>query len=1395
MCQKSPERFKVGDTLTATVVDRNGKDVSDNVKFQWYADDKAIEGETDETLDVTVGMIGSTIKVVVTAENGNTFSSVPTAKVYAYSFEIEEAKASKVNEITVTFANPVEAENVTFTVTKGTESVPIEKVEATDWSLTEDEVTLKTSANMAKGTYTVTATDSVTKDTDSADFEVTKQEVARIEIKNTDAYTNADADPDKAHTEAYAYYDVYDQYNQSIRSSASIQWAGSCDITADKANGMLTLKKNDKKAWVYGEKIYITGVYTKTGTATSETLTVNTEQSLDTIDVVGFLKKGTSDIIEDLPEDFKTEAYYMLFHALDQNGCPLKADQIDREDVTFITDSPLVVKEVTFGEAGAANVTDNKPFTVKGTEYNAVFVNPGINVAKGGDVTVTAIANKTGNKTDYNFWVGPDAVITSFDISSPSGVVADGDQLVPIPFEAKTEDETVITNFKQLAKQEIFNTLSFTTSEGMLKLAEQDDRSAKLTWSDDDKYAAASAWGLSTSTDDIDRPVSLTAIVVGGEPDNEMLDVQDKRRPNSIADVNLADVYVEGDKLPITLNTFKFYDQYGKLIGTTWGADNGFFAAAKTKNTLKNTDFSAYTFGVRIEYAGTGKIAYTTGGGAVAESVDANGIDGKKVVIESGETANYSTTTNIKSVATGEGFKFDIAKFKDVTGKDETEPGDWDSVSPSKYKPMTVVDITQVKNLTVDDLNMFYVGELVNATGAAITGDKIINSDVLDDLKDTPMEVAAVGTDGIYKAGSDYQQTVKVTGTFGSSKVTIPTDYYTIEANKLKDTNGDDKFDAIIPYVAVVAPNGLQAADLYDKTTAKGVTKVGNDEVTAIVHKLYSDESDGAFFWQYNDFTHEFEHIDVEATDRASTIAKKLKEADETLTDETNITYEQTQAKEAAQLKAINATLAADEYTSTLKVPSAGPGTDADLASLNDFMTANRTAAKNGTASKAAAYKALTTAEATLEQKDDALEDAEAALSSANVLKANAIGRTNNLDGDTLNGTIEGWNYSSLDDEVKSAAITYIEALRDKMKTADALTTKTPADPAEVTAADAVVEDDALVGMDDDEIEAAVKASTIGAANQNAAIAYLKAKRDDLIAANDVTVTKAALNSLQAGASDKAETVATNVINLTKTTSNGDIEDCVAYDDNGLVPTATKAEAYLKAVRDQLKADDNVDKAEAAYVAWVKEDAVTAAKKAWTTKNDVEIAAEFASYRALNDANPTGIPVAPVYDTTKKAITLSDQAPYAADIKGLKDSYTFKSTLTNIYSFYDATQDLDVYLKSLDGDLTVVDQYGVVMPDAVLEYTVSNAIEDKDGYAENNFKVSDNGTEAPWINGAEIGDTFDLVISVAGSTLEKTTKVTVGADTWAAIENSDNYYTMKNGLKDVLEGQRKLGLQ
>ena len=1254
-------------------------------------------------------MVGSTIKVVVTAENGNTFSSDPTAKVDdgVYTFEIESAKATKVNEITVTFADAVDSENVTFTVTKGTESVPIEKVEATDWSLTEDEVTLKTSANMVKGTYTVTATDSVTKDTDSADFEVLdKQTVTKIVIKNTKAYTNASANAADAHLEAYAYYDVLDQYDQSIRSSASIQWAGSCEIKADKANGMLTLKKsgNDKKAWVYGEKIYITGVYTKTGAATSETLTVDTEQALNTIDVVGFLKKGDSKIIDDLPEDFKTETYYMLFHALDQNGCPLKADQIDREDVTFLSDSPLVVKEVTFGEADAANKTDNKVFTVEGTEYNGVFVNPGINVAKGGDVTVTAIANKTGKKTDYNFWVGEDAVVTTFTLDAPSGVVADGDS-VEIPFTAAEADGTPITNFKQLAKQEIFNTLSFTTSEGTLRLAEKDNRTAKLTWTDDEKYTyvqrvngeLVSPWSYSVTTDDIDRPVSLTAIVVGGEPSNEMISVQDKRRPNSIAKVNLDDVYVEGADFDITLDSFQYYDQYGKLIdedadATDYGDDNGFFAAAATPGVLKNTDFAGYAFGARIENTGNKIVwddaangdgyALTTSMTAETRKVNnANVANPKKAVIQFGESAGYETLTDITSAATGEGFKFEIAKFKDTDGAtaeiDVTDPDDWDAVSPTKYKGLTVVDITQVKNFKISDLKTFYTGAL------DITGDKIIATDELTNLKDSTYEGLAVadGFSGGIQNDTNYRQEIVVKGTYAGSPVTVPHDYYTVSTTKgsLVDNVADakDTFDKV---------GEIKLTDLYDKTTANGNAKLGQDEVVATIIAKY-DPVSGYGAWDGDTLT---PYI-------STTLGP----------DDASATFATARADyiKAAQLEEANAVLEAAGEETITKTQLTQLLTD---ETLDTRITTAEEELTNAQAAEAVAKKAATDAKTAVDTKQGEYDTALATLGEKNAAASTAKGdlSTEELEAaETIDVTADATNEDS---EIE--ALTTIGGITDTTSVGKIQTYLKALIAVNTAKANLDTKKEALEGAQGD---------------------YTEAQSDYTMAQETTLAKQEALATLEA--KKAAKTAAAG----TATGAGSDWEALVA---------------------------DYYDKD--------------------TTKSKL----------VTNGEN--------VYDTAKLAITYSDQAPYAADITGLLDSYTFNPELTvidgslnTVGGFYDATQ------KKGKGNLKIVDQYGVAYADGVLEFTISNAVEDKDGYAENNFKVSNNGTATPSIVGAEIGDTFDLTVSVKGETLKKTTKVTVGADMNASIVNSTNYYTngdTANGtpaLKDVLEAQRNAGLQ
>ena len=118
-----------------------------------------------------------------------------------------------------------------------------------------------------------------------------------------------------------------------------------CKITAKKANGQLTLERTDGKAHTYGDQIFITGVYTKTGKTVQKTLTVGTEQALNSIEMKGFVKKGTTEILSTLPADFKAGTYYMIFKALDQNGCPLDAANY-KDEVTFISDNILLSASV-----------------------------------------------------------------------------------------------------------------------------------------------------------------------------------------------------------------------------------------------------------------------------------------------------------------------------------------------------------------------------------------------------------------------------------------------------------------------------------------------------------------------------------------------------------------------------------------------------------------------------------------------------------------------------------------------------------------------------------------------------------------------------------------------------------------------------------------------------------------------------------------------------------------------------------------------------------------------------------------------------------------------------------------------------------------------------------------
>ena len=143
---------KVGDTLKAGVVDRNGEDVSDNVTFQWYADDVAIEGADEETLVVDDDLLGAVLKVVVTAENGNTFESDPTAAVID-SLALLEADQTGAKDVTLTANGPITALDK-LTVKKGNNEV---KIDSTSYEEDGAVITLADKI-VADATYTVTLT-------------------------------------------------------------------------------------------------------------------------------------------------------------------------------------------------------------------------------------------------------------------------------------------------------------------------------------------------------------------------------------------------------------------------------------------------------------------------------------------------------------------------------------------------------------------------------------------------------------------------------------------------------------------------------------------------------------------------------------------------------------------------------------------------------------------------------------------------------------------------------------------------------------------------------------------------------------------------------------------------------------------------------------------------------------------------------------------------------------------------------------------------------------------------------------------------------------------------------------------------------------------------------------
>ena len=766
----------------------------------------------DEAVYVLVSALdATTIDGITLAQALYNAGAVDKETLAKYGYAVEEptpepvqlaitAKAVKVNVIEVEFNDEVTPADVTFTVKRGSIAVAVDKVE---WA-SNKVARLTTAAKMATGTYTVEVKVAEDDTAYSAQFDVVDQYVAEIKILNEVALTNDDAD------RVFVYYDVLDQYGESIRTSTNIEWSFS--VQEEKINrsaGVITLKKNNNNdVFMYGEKIYVTGVYARNGVSVTAVLTVGQKQAIDGVEIVGFVKKGTSEIRQDLPAGFKENEYYLVYKVTDQNGNPIVETQIDKpvdgNHITFISDNPMVIKGFTKG-------TGETILTIDGTEYFAILVEPGINVSAGGEVTVTAISNRTGNRVARNIAVGEAQILKSFTLLYPSSIIADGES-VEIPFVAKDQNGNEIKNFVTIARQSEFNKLTFSSSTGTLRLEEKDDGTAKLVFKDNTENTE---WSNSITTDGIARTASLTAIVVGGETSNLLLHIQDKARPEAIADIEFDKVLVEKGSTTVDLSKITFIDQYGRKFDDK-GKDNGFFEAAAL-GQLSGNDFQGYTFAVRATFKGEKNYFEITGDKVAGLYNDLGNIEEVVADITFGGNAlklEANGSNDVVSSKTGFSLKFEIVKYKDAT-----KPS---AISPAKSYTMSIVDIKAVSGFTVEDLDKIFVETVKSHDVAGDSGS--LKLGIEKDIEET-IDFTTVGT-GL---DSKYQRTVKVKGKYAGQEVTIPEVYLTVES---------DKFEATGNVIDAVYNGGFHWKDFYDAKTARYLRKDATDTLKVVIKDL-----------------------------------------------------------------------------------------------------------------------------------------------------------------------------------------------------------------------------------------------------------------------------------------------------------------------------------------------------------------------------------------------------------------------------------------------------------------------------------------------------------------------------------------------------------------------------
>ncbi len=779
--------------------------------------------------------------------------------------KITELKATKATQLTATFDSAVPADTK-IAVTKATSEIKGES------KIDGSTVVFDAAANLAAGTYTLTATLGETKV--SADVEVKDSHVAEIKIIGKEALTgekkiNTASEGAITVKEAYIYYDVLNQYGESIRNSTTIDWTtsvGNESKKIDKSLGKITVQ-GEQAALNYGSLIYVTGVHTASGTVVNTSIPVGMSQEVDTIEFAGFINKDDrTKLVDSLPVNFPNNKYLLAYRTFDQNGNPLEVTgkEVTESKLTFMSDNVLLIDPSSF--------KDNAEYaglcTVDGTEYSTVTINPGEQAGKGGEVNITAIANKTGQKTVKNYTVGSAGLLQSLSLDTPADVVADGDQWVKIPYTAKDTDGKNITNYETIVRSS--NALNLTASEGTLCIMEENDGTAGIYWSDVD--GKATDFG-STATDNVDRSITLGTLVIGGDSNMMILPVSDARRPVAVKSIELYDAYGNAiadalaDKgeadirliAPWDTTGVVYLDQYGKELKN--GKHKEILAAYFGK------EVKGYYHGIKVKSDSNGSNLQLTGADSetVAKAASANGLEKVFTYNKNGSPTDFSNAFQIKltadmgmqakvagitnevngddSIAAGEKqkkirdrikaqitelsttLKFSIVEC--AANKGQTDVNNWDNVDKEKNVVYKVVPVHCLSGYSITKLGKQEIETDLSKYANFVSGQSAASSTSGAAITDEAEGTLAVVEGKINPAKDAQINAFSVTGKTKDGKtVIIPVSYY-----KDNVTSGSAFTIAVESglgkgaVLEKVKPGILDWSDLYDENTAKGTRR------------------------------------------------------------------------------------------------------------------------------------------------------------------------------------------------------------------------------------------------------------------------------------------------------------------------------------------------------------------------------------------------------------------------------------------------------------------------------------------------------------------------------------------------------------------------------------------